>query len=478
MPESAWLIPSDWELASDEWRGICLNWPNSEEWEILLFGLLFTLTRGRSWDRASGTITDAQAIGWEIFDRNHEMADCGADCPECPEPDETNPAGGALIESEEEMGQVVTDVQIVNGQIRVFFGPCCWRDLGTLEEIAAGESEGVTPPWEEIYPEGPDYSACAKATAIVDAVYDLVEAGFTQTNDAPWNWVSHIESAFGYNLDDNHTLDMMGAIMFNYLTSNMSFGDTNNSTQRQRIKSKVAALLADDGTGVPSADVFEAIKNAFAYEMTFESYAGIYFRALDAIGRTDLDSIAKMGAIANPAYDCTAVQELAPAGDVYWRGDFIQTGQTVDKAVMTVTAISDDQLSLTMKLTQEPGEEGELVGARGFAPLVVAYNIKRLVVEYTGQIPYQDWTAVPYPPPDPAQQQELGTWGFLSGGGSTTINIQENIVNKLRVEYVYANPGIPSGLGSSDNIRMPGGSQVGRPTEIEFTARIVSYNTV
>lgn len=446
-----------------------------------LLGVIEPLRWPDAWQGEASAINDTTREIEDLFFRLITREECNTpdceDCPDCPE-SENGCTGGALIESEEDMGQVVTDIQIVGGQIRVFFGPCCYKDLGTIEEIAEGDGEGVTPPWDEVYPDGPVYSACAKATAIVDAIYDLVEAGFTQTNDAPWNWVSHIESDFGYNLDDNHTLNMMGAIMFAYLTNNLSFGDTNNSTQRQRIKSKVAALLADDGTGVPSADVFEAIKNAFSYEMTFETYAGIYYRAIDAIGRSDLDSIAKMGAIANPANDCEAPQEIVPVGDVYFRGDFITTGQPGDKGYITVTAISDDAKTITCTLTQEVGEEEELCAARGYFPLVVLGAKKRIVFEYTGELPYVDWSSVAYPPVDPAWQQHLLITGYTTGGPSTAVNVQENVAGLKRAEYVMSTNGIPWGLGSLDNIKMPGGGRADRPTQITFSIRVVSYDVV
>lgn len=376
------------------------------------------------------------------------------------------------------MGQVVTDIQIVGGQIRVFFGPCCWRDIGSLSDLAGGGADDPpTDVWEGTDGgETPVYSACGKAYGIVDVVYGIVEAAFSAQGELPWSRIGYVQDQVGFDLDNNWLVTLLANVQIGTLAGD-SWENVEDTIERQKILSKLAEWFADDGVGVPSSEAFEEVKQIFKNEIWPDSRWQYFDQAINALGRTDMNAAAVMGATEG-IYDCTPVQEFAPGADVYWRGDFVQTGQPVDKAVMTVAALSSDQSEITLTLTQEPGEEGELVGARGFAPLVVPYNIKRLVVEYTGELPYQDWTAVPYPPVDVAQQQELGTWGFLSGGGSTSINIQQNIEGLLRVEYVYANPGIVSGLGSSDNIRMPGGSQAGRPTEITFTARIVSFATV
>jgi len=67
-------IPDDWDEIS--WLCILLQWPDSQKWRGLLNGALSLYTRGRYWDESTGTITDVQAIGWEIFDRNVPYTTC------------------------------------------------------------------------------------------------------------------------------------------------------------------------------------------------------------------------------------------------------------------------------------------------------------------------------------------------------------------------------------------------------------------
>jgi hypothetical protein len=208
---------------------------------------------------------------------------------------------------DETVGQVVTDVQIVDGQIRVFFGPCCWKDLGSIAEIVRDDDEGdIENPWDDVEGEAPVYSACAKANAIVDATYRLVECAYDQIDNAPWQYLSNIEGCFGYNLDDTHVIRMMSAVMFFYLTQNVTWNDVNDADIRQAVKARVEPLLADDNTGVATDELFTRIKDAFGYEMNFVNYVGVFQYALDSIGRRDLDEIAKLGSRQYEGEDCAA----------------------------------------------------------------------------------------------------------------------------------------------------------------------------
>lgn len=74
-------IPSDWN--GTDW--ICQQiWiPDSREWRAAVRGSIYALARGRSWDGKTGTITSAQATGYEIYRRYVEDDSCTA----CADPD-------------------------------------------------------------------------------------------------------------------------------------------------------------------------------------------------------------------------------------------------------------------------------------------------------------------------------------------------------------------------------------------------------
>jgi len=72
-------IPDDWD--GEQWCCHVVEWPFSEQWTAILLGLITTPQRGRFWDGRTGTITDAQAVGLQIFQRNL-LEECDMGCLE------------------------------------------------------------------------------------------------------------------------------------------------------------------------------------------------------------------------------------------------------------------------------------------------------------------------------------------------------------------------------------------------------------
>lgn len=66
-------IPDDWDEATDGYVTYMLCCPNSDMWRGYVTGAIYELTRGRDWDADTGTITDVQAIAWEVY---NSMSDC------------------------------------------------------------------------------------------------------------------------------------------------------------------------------------------------------------------------------------------------------------------------------------------------------------------------------------------------------------------------------------------------------------------
>lgn len=59
------IIPSDWNGTDYTLVAACV--PDSPEWISLFKGCVYLLTRGYSYDSSTGTVTDAQAIGKEVY---------------------------------------------------------------------------------------------------------------------------------------------------------------------------------------------------------------------------------------------------------------------------------------------------------------------------------------------------------------------------------------------------------------------------
>lgn len=68
-------IPSDWDGEST--LCVCVSWPDSTEWLGVLWGLLTSPTRGRFWDAETGSIVGAQEVGWQIYEANMALKECG-----------------------------------------------------------------------------------------------------------------------------------------------------------------------------------------------------------------------------------------------------------------------------------------------------------------------------------------------------------------------------------------------------------------
>lgn len=71
-------IPDDWDGTSYCCR--IVQWPASSQWSAILLGLITWPLRGRFWDERTGQVTDAQAIGQEIYSKNVLDGGCIVTC--------------------------------------------------------------------------------------------------------------------------------------------------------------------------------------------------------------------------------------------------------------------------------------------------------------------------------------------------------------------------------------------------------------
>ena len=60
-------IPDDW-LETDGYLLFLVCVPDSQLWRSIVRGQIHNLTRGRTWDKETGSIKAVQAIGWQIYD--------------------------------------------------------------------------------------------------------------------------------------------------------------------------------------------------------------------------------------------------------------------------------------------------------------------------------------------------------------------------------------------------------------------------
>jgi len=303
-------IPDDW--GGQSWRCVSIEWPDSPQYMAILMGFLSQLTRGRYWDEQSGTITDAQAVGWRIWDRNVPLRDCDGDIigdnGAGAGGDQAGTGGGIVILEDDDMGQVVTEIKVVDGRLRVYYGHCCYEELdipallNTSEEGTIG-ADPLNPNAD------PDfvYSACGKAAAVVNAVYLIIESAFSAVNEPyPWQFVPYVERQVGYDLDNNWLLTLLANVAVSVGAGQETFGDVNDLVERQHILSSLAGWFSDDAEGVPTQADFESIKGLFKSEIYPDPRWQYFDQAINALGKTDMNTIAKLGA-GDTSQDCGAV---------------------------------------------------------------------------------------------------------------------------------------------------------------------------
>lgn len=292
-------IPNDW---TGDWACYQVMWPRSDLWTSILTGLLSYPMRGRLWDERTGVITTAQQIGWEIWLKNEALraceTACGDDCTTLEKLYASGKAGGVTIEGDEDMGQVVTEIKVVDGNLRVYYGHCCYDDIPLS---ALSESGGITDPnpWQPGLPGAPDaeYFACGKATAIVTVLLKIIEAGFDAAGLInPFEVIPYIEDAVGYDLDNNHILPLVADAAFVQYSLSTTYSDMVSATMTQKLICAIAPYFADDAAGVQTSELFEQIKGTLrATAFGLNPLYQFLVYACDCLGRHDMDTVAILG---------------------------------------------------------------------------------------------------------------------------------------------------------------------------------------
>jgi len=196
-------IPDDWN--GEDWLCLQVQWPNSVKYRALLAGFLSYLGRGRAYDRDTGSIKDAQEIGWEIFYRNTPFVPCveQEEPTEQPSPGEY-PCDWAYenvepYESEDEMACYIDALECREGVL--------WYRMCGKWYPVEGCTEGQTPPSEtdeDVIPsETPEQAEswkCSKATVIVNKLFEVAEAALD--NALTLDFIGNVQDAVGMDLNN------------------------------------------------------------------------------------------------------------------------------------------------------------------------------------------------------------------------------------------------------------------------------------
>lgn len=308
--------PDDISAASNgELTCFRILWPNTREWRAILGGLLWLMARGRTWNETTGSVRDVQTAGYRLFGLNYPLTECnhtadgdngGRDCSgggDCL-------GSGILVEGEDDMGQVVTDVAIVEGKLRVYFGPCCWKDLGDATDLKDTTDLSEQLP-EEYQPE--NYAgdiSCQKAHAMTVHLWRMAEL-LCQTPTFDEGMGSDLKSAYADISFDQ--LDLIGAYLGWVASEILFLGWSVNDTDFKTIRCKLNAVFTDRWS--ITSDEFKAMKAVVDGNLSLEK-AAIFHGIIDAVGPGDWNKLALQSAMTAQSVDCLCPdQEFSPVYD-------------------------------------------------------------------------------------------------------------------------------------------------------------------
>lgn len=288
--------------------------PEGAEYRAILGGLLWQLARGRTWNAKTGSVRDAQRVGYRIFEASYPLLGCGeassnSDCDDCD--------GG-----EELSGQVVTDVQIVNGKIRVFFGPCCYRDIGSGSQLV--DTSDKTQDLPEVFkPDSSPYDvSCQKAYTVARALFTMADLLCSTPGGFPPSVYHYIENAYpSVDFDKSALLQAYGV----WLTSGTSIDFGLNTSDFKRYVCALKTRM-DGATWGISASEYNAADGLLSGAMS-AAKAAILRSVVQAARQSTFNTIALGASADSSEYNCdcpSSIGETVQSSAGWYLGNWSQ----------------------------------------------------------------------------------------------------------------------------------------------------------
>jgi hypothetical protein len=440
-------IPQDWN--GDDWRCYQVQIPDSLEWRAIFFGLMTLATRGRYWDRDTGTITDAQTVGWEIFDRIAACESTSPDPPVSPELIETILTIMCCEEVEEmPCGLDPCLFKIENGVLSVRDACGAWAEIGALHSPA--EVTAPAPP--SVDPTDPEtWNACGKASFLIDTIRAMVIAAAPYFLDYNiWEYESDVRSAAPWaTMGRTEIYALIGTMQ----TVGAFIGDAEwqNDFYWNQAKCKALVGMNDDPNGSQAEVDFvrNSIWSVYSPLIDVEgrsSVKNMFDYAFNALGENDCIQALIMGASILDATCCDST--LLPTGPEFASSMGYYLGEPIAENVVS----TDERIQRA---------RGTFELAHDLFGLVMKYS----AVNYTTTIKPMAYTDIGSLPYDPTAVQ---LWGDTSGQfhldppGSwyvfqDTAGVVIDIISKYGLENALqstagtwsANPAVP---GTNKNV--------------------------
>lgn len=294
--------------------------------------------RGRLWDEKTGSVKGAIGIGLQIHDNNFPFTPC-SDC------NNEQPGGnGGSGDNELSDGQIETIRGIFAMECSIPYGVLRWQDgklqyryCGTWYDVDGTVPVVDAPLGEDYTPELPDgvteYSACGKATAVMDMVLGVITSILDEVGNFAWQWWGHIKDDNpGVGMDSKWIITAVyGAV--NQAAADNAAGeaydpDALDPSTWQSVKCKLAR---DFSNAMPEAlsgnDVRSKLQTYFASEWGLDLLTNaIFVDALRGINRESFEAAIALGSTYSDGdCDCPVVDpnDTGYSGWFQW-GDLTQ----------------------------------------------------------------------------------------------------------------------------------------------------------
>lgn len=198
-------VPSDWD--GETWSCFEIQWPDSPAWTAILAGLITSIQRGPFWRvRTKNEVEAAKLLGRNVVFRNLPFVDCRTCDDEKPDSGGDSVARGdfgsnsACGDSCEEICTMgcVTWLEIEDGILYAYFGPCCKVAIGRMDSLIAGDD---IPPVNDQPNEDPEIDQrCRDAWAYAKTVQSFSNelSDMMDSEYDVWNWVTELKSRWPF----------------------------------------------------------------------------------------------------------------------------------------------------------------------------------------------------------------------------------------------------------------------------------------
>lgn len=326
-------IPDDWN--GEDWLCLQVQWPDSVKYRAILAGFLSYLGRGRAYDAQTGSITDAQEIGWAIFDRNMPMTPCaGRDDEESPieQPSIGElPCDWCYEGVNEECSEMTCCIDALEWRND---GELWYRQCGKWYLVEGGKGYPVLP--DDDIKEAPDEEtandwACSKATVIAEKLWQIAQYALDHYNDLNFIWA--IQDNVGLDLSNAQLLGMQEFLIASSILQLENFQTVITEANKTELICRLSRVLDGSNNDIGAeqtqkiADAVRSLTSVWTDPLNWTFIS----QCVNSVGRENWRIVTR-NSVLTPGNCCPPEGIDFPAGTT-WAKDFDLTSSLYTGAV-------------------------------------------------------------------------------------------------------------------------------------------------